>query len=184
MQGAKLNSNVMKEAILLRDLLRKRGLKIVLAESCTAGRIAASLGAIPGISNFFCGSFVIYRNGSKTQWLGIPDEILSDPNVGPVSRQVSELLAESILDHTDEADVALAITGDIGPNAETGKDGHIYCGIQARGDRLVHSVEFQLKRPAPKDAEDVNGRIDRLDEAVESALRALIQFVSIDPTID
>ncbi|MCA9159342.1 MAG: CinA family protein, partial [Planctomycetales bacterium] len=72
-------------AISLRDLLASEQCRLVLVESCTAGRVAATLGELPGISQWLCGSLVVYRNASKSAWLGVPDSLLDDPQQGPVS---------------------------------------------------------------------------------------------------
>ena len=79
-----MNQLLTRAADVQREL-QVRDLKLVLAESCTCGRIAATLGALPGISSYLCGSQVVYRNLSKQQWLGVDAQILDDPEHGPVS---------------------------------------------------------------------------------------------------
>lgn len=173
-----MDGNLVRLAEQVRDLLEQHDLKIVLAESCTAGRIAATLGTIPGISRFLCGSFVIYRNDSKAKWLGIPREILDNPRIGPVSAEVTELLCESILKATPEADLGLGVTGDIGPLAPPETDGKVFLCIQ---QRLPHAREarcVQLHSPPPTDASDTDGRILRMNEATEEALQLAIHFLS------
>ena len=48
-------------AIRLADCLRLRSRRVVLAESCTAGLVSAALAQVPGVSEFHCGSAVVYR---------------------------------------------------------------------------------------------------------------------------
>lgn len=76
------------------NLLAQHQLRIVLAESCTAGNVSGGLAAVAGISAWMCGSLVDYRNQSKTNWLGIPQYLLEDPQIGPVSQPVTLLLAQ------------------------------------------------------------------------------------------
>jgi PncC family amidohydrolase len=104
--------------------------RIVFAESCTGGLIAASLAEIPGISDRLCGSFVTYRSASKHAWLGVPESILLDP--GPVSEITAKLMALGALERTSEADFAASITGHLGPGAPPELDGTAYCGIAKR----------------------------------------------------
>ena len=63
-------SDLESQAIALVRLLKKKKAKLVLAESCTGGKVASLLTEIPGVSEFFCGSFVTYREGSKKSWIG------------------------------------------------------------------------------------------------------------------
>ncbi|MEZ6136283.1 MAG: CinA family protein [Pirellulaceae bacterium] len=90
-----LEEKSLKHAQQLRDAAVQLDGRLVLAESCTAGRVAATLASFPGISNWLCGSFVVYRCDSKSRWLGIPTKLLDDPQIGPVSEQVTELLAQA-----------------------------------------------------------------------------------------
>ena len=46
-------------AVRLRDMLCRQNQRLVLAESCTAGRIAASLGTLPGISDLTSGRITV-----------------------------------------------------------------------------------------------------------------------------
>jgi nicotinamide-nucleotide amidase len=111
-------------------LLVKSGRKVVFAESCTGGLASATLAKIPGISDHHCGGVVVYRNQTKTAYLGIPAALLDD--VGPVSREVAELMALRILEKTPEADVAASVTGHLGPHAPAKLDGRVYVGIARR----------------------------------------------------
>ena len=85
---------------------------------------AALLGQCPGISQWFCGSFVVYRQQSKRQWLQIQSDRLAAYSAESI--EVSTDLANQALMNTDEADVAISITGHLGPDAPPENDGHIY----------------------------------------------------------
>lgn len=111
----------------LADCLFKHQRKLVCVESCTAGLIAAALGTVPGVSAVFCGSAVVYRATTKHAWLKIPDELLTQ--VGTVSPLISRSLANQVLELTLEADVALGITGHLGPDAPSSLDGTCYLAI-------------------------------------------------------
>lgn len=117
---------------LVSDRLRERRLRLVLAESCTAGLVSAKLGAIPGISEWLCGSAVVYRLETKHQWLGVPRELFHPPGPGVVSREVAVAMARGALAHTPEADLAAAITGHLGPQAPVDQDGLIWMAVAQR----------------------------------------------------
>ncbi len=122
MTNASLTLEVLEEAIYSKvleviRLLRESNRRIVLAESCTGGLAAAWFTSVPGASDVFCGSMVVYRNDTKSQWLGLDPQMLADEKIGPVSPQASEQLAGEILSRTPEAHLAIGITGHLGPNA-------------------------------------------------------------------
>ena len=125
-------------------LLRESRKRIVLAESCTGGAIAANFTVVPGVSEVFCGSMVVYRNDSKTQWLGLDPAMLANPKIGPVSPQTSELLARQVLAHTPEADFALAITGHFGPDAPAHLNRRIFVALVRREDFQVWTKDALL----------------------------------------
>ena len=72
----------------IAKLLESQDRKLVLAESCTAGLVAASLGRIPSISRFLCGSLITYRDETKAAWLKISLATLLDS--GAVSETVAQ----------------------------------------------------------------------------------------------
>jgi nicotinamide-nucleotide amidase len=114
-------------------LLKTAGRKVVFAESCTGGLVSGALTKIPGISNHHCGGMVVYRNETKMAYLGIPAKLLDRP--GPVSAEIAELMAINVLEMTPEADVAVSVTGHLGPHAPPQLDGRVYMAIAWRVTR-------------------------------------------------
>jgi nicotinamide-nucleotide amidase len=125
-------------------LLRASGLKVVFAESCTGGLVSGALTRVPGISEHHCGGVVVYRNETKTAYLGIARKILDDP--GPVSREVVELMARRVLERTPEADVSIAVTGHLGPNAPSGMDGLVYIAAAVRKPAILRVQKLRCRR--------------------------------------
>lgn len=99
------------EAIVI-DLLRARGLRLAVAESCTAGLLAARIVNVPGASDVFRGGVVAYDDAVKRDVLGVPAELLA--RVGAVSADVAAAMAEGAR-RTIGADVGIAVTGIAGP---------------------------------------------------------------------
>ncbi len=159
----------------VRNQLRATGHRLVLAESCTAGLVAAELGQIPGISEHFCGSMVVYRTATKQAWLDIPAKLLEDATMGPVSAEVTGRLAIAMLRKTPEATISAGITGHLGPNAPGEMDGRVYCAVLKR-DAIKETpvvVRHQLQSASPNDIEDVFGRRVRQQEAAKLLLEFL-----------
>ena len=98
------------------DANRAVGKKIVVAESCTGGLIAAALTEIPGSSDVFEAAFVTYSNEAKIDMLGVSQDVLE--TFGAVSIAVGWSMAQGALARS-EADVAVAITGIAGPEGGT-----------------------------------------------------------------
>jgi len=144
-------------------LLRHQGRKIVFAESCTGGLVAAKLTRIAGISEFLCGSAVVYQNATKAGWLGVPPRFLEKP--GPVSRTVAIAMAEGVLQRTPHADLAAAITGHLGPDAPKRLDGLIWASVAFRRTRR----KSQAKVVAKKDR--LPGEMDRQTASLRRTLR-------------
>lgn len=91
---------------------RKRKLKVVTAESCTGGLVAAALTAIAGSSDVVERGFVTYANEAKREMLGVPwDALLGH---GAVSEPVARAMAAGALAHS-LADIAVSVTGVAGP---------------------------------------------------------------------
>ena len=103
------------EAI-LGELLKQKNATIATAESCTGGRLAAALNALPGSSSYYLGSVVAYANDVKQQVLGVEQDTLAQH--GAVSEQTVREMAEGVrrLVHTD---YAIATSGIAGPDGGT-----------------------------------------------------------------
>ncbi|AKK28000.1 competence/damage-inducible protein A [Mycobacterium sp. EPa45] len=92
------------------------GRRIVTAESCTAGLLAARLTDQAGSSAYVAGAVVAYANEAKVDVLGV-DRALIDTR-GAVSQEVAEAMAAGALRRFG-ADTAVAITGIAGPGGGT-----------------------------------------------------------------
>ncbi|MEK7384752.1 MAG: CinA family nicotinamide mononucleotide deamidase-related protein, partial [Elusimicrobiota bacterium] len=57
--------------------LKKRGLTLAVAESCTAGLLGGRITAAAGSSSYFLGGVIAYANAVKVRRLGVPSRIIS-----------------------------------------------------------------------------------------------------------
>lgn len=96
--------------------LLSAGLKVVTAESCTGGGVAAALTDVAGSSQWFERGYVTYSNAAKIQDLGV-DAALIDRH-GAVSAAVVEQMAAGAL-RVSGAHVAIAVSGIAGPDGGT-----------------------------------------------------------------
>lgn len=114
------------------DSLKKSGLSVVTAESCTAGLIAAVLAHATDASACLHGGFVVYTKAHKTFALGIDGGLLQLR--GSVNSEVARLMAEGALQRSP-ATIALSVTGVLGPNPD--EDGNppglVYLALARRG---------------------------------------------------
>jgi nicotinamide-nucleotide amidase len=98
------------------DVCRRRGLRVVTAESCTGGLIAGALTAIAGSSDVVDRAFVTYSNEAKREMIGVPwDAILGH---GAVSEPVARAMAAGALARGN-AQIAVSVTGVAGPGGGT-----------------------------------------------------------------
>jgi nicotinamide-nucleotide amidase len=90
-----------------------RGRRLAVAESCTAGLLAARVTDRPGSSEYFAGGVVAYSNEAKTELLGVPAGLIEKH--GAVSEEVAVAMAEGAIARFS-ADVAVGLTGIAGPD--------------------------------------------------------------------
>ena len=92
------------------------GRRIVTAESCTSGLVAARLTDRPGSSYYVVGGVVAYANEAKVALLGVDAALIAEH--GAVSAEVAQAMAAGALRRFG-ADTAIAITGVAGPGGGT-----------------------------------------------------------------
>lgn len=99
------------------ELLKKRGKKLGLAESCTAGMIAKRITEVPGASEVFECGIVSYSNEVKMKLLGVSAQTLAEQ--GAVCADVARQMAEGAR-KVSGADIAVSVTGIAGPDPSEG----------------------------------------------------------------
>ncbi len=126
-----IDAATLAQAARLLEALRRAGLRVVTAESCTGGLVAAALTHHPGSSTAVLGGFVTYSDEIKHRLLGVETALLK--RVGAVSSEVAASMADGALARSG-ADLAVSITGIAGPGGATASKpvGLVWFGIAAR----------------------------------------------------
>jgi len=132
-----LNRSMISAARALLALCKARKLKLVAAESCTGGLLAATLTEIPGSSDVVDRGFVTYSNASKHEMLGVPLRTLE--KFGAVSRETALAMSKGALARS-AADLTVAITGIAGPGGGSKHKpvGLVHIAAAARGGARIH----------------------------------------------
>lgn len=109
-------------------LLKEQGMTFATAESCTGGRIAARITALPGSSAVYRGGVVSYWSQVKADVLGVPQALLD--SCGAVSEEVARAMADGARAITG-ADLAVSVTGVAGPDSDDRGNpvGLVYIGL-------------------------------------------------------
>jgi nicotinamide-nucleotide amidase len=128
---------LIEQATTLLELCRSKRLRIVTAESCTGGLIAATLTEIPGSSDVVERGFVTYSNEAKQEMLGVPAATLRQ--FGAVSRETAEAMASGALAHAS-AELAVSVTGIAGPGGGSPEKpvGLVHFAAASRDGRLIY----------------------------------------------
>lgn len=145
--------------------LRRRGLSLATAESCTGGLVGGALTAVPGSSDTYRGGIISYTNEVKQKLLNVPRKTLD--TFGAVSIPVAEAMALGAAAALS-ADVAVSTTGLAGPGGDAfGNPVGTVCIACAWEGRVIST-----RQVFPGDREQVRRA------AVEKALALVLETVS------
>ena len=126
-------------------LLKEKGLTFATAESCTGGRVAERMTALPGVSAVYRGGVVSYWSSVKADVLGVPTDTLDAH--GAVSEETARAMAEGARRVTG-ADVAVSVTGVAGPESdERGVAvGIVYIGLATPDGTFCRPLDLGKRR--------------------------------------
>jgi CDP-diacylglycerol--glycerol-3-phosphate 3-phosphatidyltransferase len=151
----------------LGEALRKAGLTIAVAESCTGGLVGSLITAQPGSSAYFLGGVIAYSDEVKRAQLSVPAALLE--RVGAVSAEVAEAMAEGARARFG-AQLAISVTGVAGPDGGSPAKpvGLTFIGVASAAG--VSAREYRFKGDRWANRREAAGQAMRL--AIEAA-RAL-----------
>ncbi len=144
--------------------LRRVGLSLAVAESCTGGLLGHRITNVPGASDFFLGGVIAYANSVKLRLLGVSPPTLEA--YGAVSEQTVLEMARGVRERL-KADVSLAISGIAGPSGGTPDKpvGLVWIGMCTPFICSAHRYHFR------------GGREKIKEQAVEAALQWLLEVL-------
>lgn len=127
------------------ELLRERGWRLAVAESCTGGLIGHRITQVSGSSDYFDRGFVTYSNRSKTELLGVPEDILQ--RYGAVSKPAAQAMARGARERS-ASHVGLATTGIAGPTGATPEKpvGTVFVAIDTAEASVCKHYQFRGDR--------------------------------------
>ena len=96
--------------------LKRRGLMLVTAESCTGGWVAEAVTMVPGSSEWFERGFVTYTHISKREMLDVSADTLG--RYGDVSEPTVREMVTGALTRS-HGQIALSVSGIAGPGGGT-----------------------------------------------------------------
>ncbi len=148
----------------LGEALRRAGLTIVVAESCTGGLLGSLITDQPGSSAYFLGGIVAYSDEVKRTQLGVPSALLE--RVGAVSSEVAEAMAEGARSLFG-AGLAVSVTGIAGPDGggPAKPVGLTYIAVASSRGTTAHEYRFKGDRRANRREAAAQGMLLAIEEA-------------------
>ncbi len=147
------------------SLLKKKKLKLAVAESCTGGMLSSAITSVSGSSKVFTMGLVTYSNQAKTSILKVPKQIIKKN--GAVSVQCCLAMVNN-LSKISKSKVCISITGIAGPKGGTKQKpvGLVYIGVKIVKKVIVNKFNFKN-----------NGRTFIQKQTVKKALNLLAAFI-------
>ena len=133
-----------KELNKLIYLLKKKRLKLAIAESCTGGMLSSAITSVSGASKVFTLSLVTYSNQTKMSILKVPKKTIQKH--GAVSIQCCLSMVNN-LSKISKTKVCVSITGIAGPKGGTKQKpvGLVYIVVKNRKKIIVSKNQFKNK---------------------------------------
>tara|TARA_Y100000816_G_C25934065_1_gene487140 strand:+ start:174 stop:641 length:468 start_codon:yes stop_codon:yes gene_type:complete len=147
------------------SLLKRKKLKLAIAESCTGGMLSSAITSVSGASEVFSMGLVTYSNQAKIGILKVPEKIIK--NNGAVSVQCCLSMLNN-LSKISKSKICVSITGIAGPKGGTKQKpvGLVYIGIK-NGKKVFVSKNFFKK----------NGRSSIQKATIKKAKNLIIQQI-------
>ncbi len=138
-----VDGRVLEETV--GQLLRDRGWRIGVAESCTGGLVSVRLTDVPGSSDYVGFNAVCYSNDAKAAVLGVPPAAIAAH--GAVSEAVAVAMADGIRARA-ACDIGIGVTGIAGPSggSEEKPAGTVVIAVTTADAQAVRTYRFPVGR--------------------------------------
>ena len=144
----------------INEILWREAKTLSTAESCTAGRIASVITAVPGSSNYYKGGLICYADETKENLLHVDAKVIEEQT--PVCEEVVKQMVVGACDLFN-TDYAVAISGYAGPGGPDGGKSGVIVGTK---DNIVTKM-----------IEEDNGRDKNLASATSVAVHMLLDYL-------
>tara|TARA_B100001093_G_scaffold433934_1_gene431146 strand:+ start:24 stop:494 length:471 start_codon:yes stop_codon:yes gene_type:complete len=146
-------------------LIKRKKMKIAIAESCTGGMLSSAITSVSGSSKVFSMGLVTYSNQAKIGILKIPQKIIK--KYGAVSVQCCLAMVNN-LSKISKAKLCISVTGIAGPKggSKLKPVGLVYIGIKLGNKVFVHKNNFKN-----------NGRAFIQKQTVKKVLNLIIKII-------
>ena len=150
------------------SLIKRKKMKLSIAESCTGGMLSSAITSVSGSSKVFVMGLVTYSNQAKTGILKVPQKIIK--KYGAVSVQCCLAMVNN-LSKISNSKVCISITGIAGPKGGSKQKpvGLVYIGIKIGKKVMINKCNFKNK-----------GRIFIQKQTVKKSLNLLVQLIKRD----
>ena len=147
------------------SVLKRKKLKLAIAESCTGGMLSSAITSVSGASKVFTMGLVTYSNQAKLSVLKVPKKIIQKH--GAVSIQCCLSMVNN-LSKISKGKVCVSITGIAGPSGGTKQKpvGLVYIGVKNGKKVIVSKSQFKNK-----------GRSSIQKAAVKKSLELLLKTI-------
>ena len=124
------------------SLIKRKKMKLAIAESCTGGMLSSAITSVNGSSKVFTMGLVTYSNQAKINILKVPRKIIK--KYGAVSVQCCLAMVNN-LNKISKSNVCVSITGIAGPTGGSKKKpiGLVYIGIRVGKKVIVNKCNFK-----------------------------------------
>ena len=126
------------------SLLKRKKLKLAIAESCTGGMLSSAITSVSGASKVFTMSLITYSNQAKISILKVPRKVIQKH--GAVSIQCCLSMVNN-LSKISKSRICVSITGVAGPKGGTKQKpvGLVYIGVKNGKKIVVSKNKFRNK---------------------------------------
>ena len=147
------------------SLIKRKKMKLAIAESCTGGMLSSAITSVSGSSKVFTIGLVTYSNQAKINILKVPQKIIK--KYGAVSVQCCLAMVNN-LSKVSKSKVSVSITGIAGPTGGSKQKpvGLVFIGIRVGKKAVVNKCNFKNK-----------GRAYIQRQTVKKSLNLLLKFI-------
>ena len=146
------------------SLIKRKKMKLAIAESCTGGMLSSAITSVSGSSKVFTMGLVTYSNQAKTSILKVNQKIIK--KYGAVSVQCCLAMGNN-LSKISKSKICVSITGIAGPKGGSKQKpvGLVYVGIRVGKKVVINKCNFKNE-----------GRLFIQKQTVKKALNLILKI--------